>query len=342
VLAAQEITKSRNQYISNDKAMLKKKRLESATVAYWFLLLYIIAALIWWFIELQQQSHQMAVYKLVELKASDPAYLQKMEAVTEEEKRKNAQFIGEGLIFLLVILIGAVFVYRAVRRQLKLAQQQQNFMMAITHELKTPIAVAKLNLETLQKHKLEESRQQKLISATLQEANRLNTLTNNILISSQLEGGGYKFSKEDLDFSSLAASSVQDFTNRLPDRVISSDITEDIDINGDALLLQILVNNLLDNAIKYAPAPSQVHVSLKKTELGIYLQCTDQGPGIEDIEKKKVFERFYRIGNEQVRKAKGTGLGLYLCKKIAADHNASITVTNNQPAGSIFTVHFQL
>ncbi|MEO5595034.1 MAG: ATP-binding protein [Chitinophagaceae bacterium] len=322
--------------------ILKKKRLAVITIVYWFLLLYIIAALIWWFIALQQQSHQMAVYKLMELKAEDPAYLQKIDLVTAEEKRKNAQFIGEGSIFLLVILIGAVFVYRAVRRQIKMAQQEQNFMMAITHELKTPIAIAKLNLETLQKHKLEEGKQQKLIHATLQEANRLNTLTNNILISSQLEGGGYKFLKEDLNFSSLTANCVQDFHSRFPERKLESEIDEDIDIRGDSLLLQILVNNLLDNAIKYAPKESTIQLSLQKKGTHVFLKCADKGPGIADEEKKKVFERFYRIGNEQVRKTKGTGLGLYLCKKIALDHNAGISVTNNHPEGSIFTVDFYL
>jgi len=154
-------------------AIAKKKRLAVATMVYWFLLFYIIAALVWWFIALNQQNHQMAVYQLQELNANDPDYLQKAHTVIAEEDRKNAQFIGEGATFLLLILVSALFVYRVVRRQIKMASQQQNFMMAITHELKTPIAVAKLNLETLQKHKLEEGKQQKLIAATLQEANRL-------------------------------------------------------------------------------------------------------------------------------------------------------------------------
>ena len=284
----------------------------------------------------------MAVYKLLELKADDPAWMQKSEAITDEEKRKNAQYIGEGSAFLLVILIGAVFVYRAVRRQLTMTQQQQNFMMAITHELKTPIAVAKLNLETLQKHKLEENKQQKLIQATLQEANRLNTLTNNILISSQLEGGGYELAKEELDFSLLAATCMQDFYNRFPDRKIEAAIEEDADIKGDALLLQILVNNLLENAVKYSSKETTIFFSVSKKNTEAIMQVKDEGPGIADEEKKKVFERFYRIGNEQVRKTTGTGLGLYLCKKIALDHNADISVTNNHPAGSIFTVHFRL
>ena len=322
--------------------ILKKKRLAVATLGYWVLLLYIIAALIWWFIALQQQNHQMAVYKLMDLKADDPAYLQKIDNITIAEKRKTARNIGEGSIFLLVILIGAVFVYRVVRRQIKMAQQQQNFMMAITHELKTPIAIAKLNLETLQKHKLEEGKQQKLIHATLQEANRLNTLTNNILVSSQLEGGGYKLVKEELDLSALTANCVQDFHSRFPERKLNSHIEEDIDVGGDALLLQILVNNLLDNAVKYAPKESTIYLSLRKNSKDALLTIADEGPGIADEEKKKVFERFYRIGNEQVRKAKGTGLGLYLCKKIAIDHNADISVTNNHPTGSIFTVHFYI
>jgi len=321
---------------------IRKKKLAMVTVVYWLLLGYILAALVWWFIALSRQNHQAALYKLVELKADDPEYLQKIDLATNEEKRKQTQYILEGLTFLGVIVIGAVFVYRVARRQIKMAQQQQNFMMAITHELKTPIAVAKLNLETLQKHKLDEARQQKLIQSTLHEANRLNTLTNNILISSQLEAGGYTEVKEELDFSLLVSGSLHDFQRRFPERIFESRIEEDIDINGDAVLLQILVNNLLDNAIKYSPPSMPVRLELSKQGATIRLVVADQGPGIPDAEKKNIYQRFYRIGNEQVRKTTGTGLGLYLCKKIANDHAADISVTNNHPSGSTFTVLFKI
>lgn len=322
-------------------SILKKKRLQVATIVYWILLVYIIAALIWWFIALQQQNQQMTSYKLLELKPTDPSYLQKAKAVTDEETRKRAQYIGEGSFFFFLILLGAGFVYRAVRRQLKMTQQQQNFMMAITHELKTPIAIAKLNLETLQKHRLDETRQQKLIQSTLEEANRLNVLTNNILISSQLEAGGYILSEEELDFSLLAQTCIKDFQRRFPEQHISSNIDDDIDINGDSLLLQILVNNLLENAVKYSPKQRPINFYLKKNGDRIKLKVEDEGIGVPDNEKNKIFERFYRIGNEEVRKTKGTGLGLYLCKKIAEDHNADIRVTNNHPTGSIFAVDFK-
>src|ERR1700722_5474712 len=181
---------------------LKRKSLAVATSVYWFLLFYIIAALIWWFIALQNQNHKMASYKFIQLKPDDPEYHVKENTILGEENLKTAQYIGEGSTFMLVILVGAIFVYRAVRRQFRLQQQQQNFMMAVTHELKTPIAVAKLNLETLQRYKLDEEKQHKMIQSALHETNRLNTLATNILVSSQLEGGEYRLSKEELDFSS--------------------------------------------------------------------------------------------------------------------------------------------
>jgi len=319
-----------------------KKQLILATIVYWILLLYIIAALVWWFIALQQHNQEITTYKLIELKASDPDYLRKVEAVKAEEKSKSARNVGEGSIFLLLILVGAVFVYRSVRKEFKLSQEQQNFMMAVTHELKTPLAVTKLNLETLIKHKLEETKQQKLLEMTLEETERLNALANNILISSQLEGGGYLFSNEELDFSSLVMDGVGQFKNRFANYHWVMDIEEDQVLTGDALLLQIMVNNLLENAVKYSPKHSTIAASLKKEGQHLLLKVSDQGPGIPDEEKKKIFRRFYRVGSETVRATKGTGLGLYLCKKIATDHAGEVSVQDNHPTGSIFSVRFPL
>lgn len=322
--------------------MPNKRRFFIVSVAYWILLLYIIAALVWWFIALEKQNRQMTSYKLNELILDDPAYAVKYEKIQEEKKRKTTQYIGEGSTFLALTLIGALFVYRAVRRQIKLQQQQQNFMMAVTHELKTPIAIAKLNLETIQKHSLDEQKRQKLLSMTLEETNRLHTLANNILVSAQLEGGRYSMSKEEISLSDLVQTAVEDCRKRFPDRKWDSSISPDIDLRGDPLLLQILVNNLLENAVKYSPRERMIRTLLQKKGKTVTLQVIDEGPGIPDAEKTKVFEKFYRIGNENTRTAKGTGLGLYLCKKIAADHRATIRVTDNVPSGCNFIVSFTL
>ncbi len=282
----------------------------------------------------------MTVYKMQELKLNDPAYHFKLDHINEDARKKTAQYIGEGSLFLVLIIIGAIFVYRAVRRQLKLQQQQQNFMMAVTHELKTPIAITKLNLETLQRYNLDEDKRQKMIRSALQETDRLNTLANNILISSQLEGGGYTIAKEEIDLSALILQRAKDFQNRFAERKWEINIQPELAINGDTLLLQMLVNNLVENAMKYSPKESLITIELKKEKRSIVLLIKDLGAGIADNEKKKIFEKFYRVGNESTRTAQGTGLGLYLCRKIAEDHNAQISVSDNSPTGSIFAVRF--
>jgi len=324
------------------KVMLfKKKRLLVATTVYWFLLAYIVSGLVWWFIALETQNQQMTAFKVRQLKMDDPDYIAKYEAIVAEENKKTAGYIGEGSTFLLLIILGAGFVYREVRRQIRLQLQQQNFMMALTHELKTPIAVTKLNLETLRKHKLDEQRQQKMIHAALQETDRLDVLANNILVASQLEGGGYVQSKESLDLSGLVEASMQEFRHRFPERHWAGHIEPGCTILGDVILLELLVSNLVENALKYSPREGLIDVVLERKGRHTLLSVKDQGPGIPDEEKKRIFDKFYRTGQEATRRTKGTGLGLYLCLKIAQDHKATLKVADNSPVGSIFTVVFK-
>jgi two-component system sensor histidine kinase CiaH len=322
-----------------------KRKLRRTTLIYWALLLYVLAALLWWLISLQQQNRLITQEKkeLLELRSSQltpPQYQAEQQLINDLFKRNQTKYISEGITFLLVILVVAVFIYRAVRRQFKMQLQQQYFMMAVTHELKTPIAVAKLNLETLQKYQLDPDKQQKLIRNTLDETARLNFLTNNILVSAQLENKAFVSGKEEMDLSALLKDCVEAIQKRFPERAIEAAIEKEIDIIGDPLLLQILINNLLENAIKYAPGLTLIRTALHRTEKGILLSVADQGPGIPDTEKAKVFDRFYRIGNEQTRTTKGTGLGLYLCQRIAKDHRGRIEIADNNPQGTIFNVIF--
>ncbi|HET9057243.1 MAG TPA: ATP-binding protein [Chitinophagaceae bacterium] len=310
------------------------------TAVYWFLLLYIIAALAWWYIALENQNRSMTQYKIDELIKKDPLYDQKVTLINNEHKKKHTQYLGEGLTFLLIILVGAIFVYRSVRKQVKLSKQQQNFMMAVTHELKTPIAVTKLSLETLQLRKLDEIKQQRLITQALQETNRLNTLTNNILLAAQIDSGNFSSEKEEINLSVLADGCVQDFKQRYPQRTLTSSIDGNLYVKGDMLLLQIALNNLIENAIKYSAEDSAIHVDLSDEEERVSLEVSDEGIGIPDDEKKQVFEKFYRVGNENTRKTKGTGLGLYITKKIVEDHDAEIYITDNTPHGAIFAINF--
>lgn len=318
--------------------IFKRRRLAVITIAYWFLLTYIITALVFWFLSLVKQSRQMSDYKLMQLQKDSPGYQIGVAEIQNEEKRKITQYIGEGVTFMLLILVGAVFVYRAARRQIQLNTQQRNFMMAVTHELKTPIAITKLNLQTLLIRKLEQQQQEKLLNNALQESNRLNVLCDNILLASQFDAGDYLPERETISLSVLILESAAYFKSRFPQQPVEEKVEEDVYIKGDRLLLQLAVNNLIENAIKYSDKKSPVEIVLNTMHKRALLTVKDQGRGVSRKERKKIFEKFYRSGDENVRNTKGTGLGLYLTKRIISDHHGHIRLQDNVPSGCIFAV----
>lgn len=318
--------------------MAKQKKLNTIFIIYWVLLAYIIAALVWWFVALNKQNKQMAIYKMQQLNTTSISYTKDIEQLKNQQKRKTFQYLGEGITFFLLILAGAIFIFRAVRKQLRFSKEQQHFMMALTHELKTPIAVATLNLETLQKRKLEEPQHQKLIQNTLQEANRLNTLCNNMLLSSQIDASNYSLTNEEVNLSELVETSVAEYKNRFSSHKFIKNINENNFIIGDRMLLQIAVNNLIDNALKYSPKESEILINLFIRNNQTTLQVIDKGKGISQLDKQKIFDKFYRVGNAATKGAKGTGLGLYLTKNIIGKHKGNISVTDNLPNGSNFEI----
>jgi signal transduction histidine kinase len=299
-----------------------------------------VAAFIWWYVALVKQNELLTATKIETLVAKGDVDRQHIESIEAFSARKTKQYIGEGVTFLLLFLLGAIYVYRSLLKQLRYSTLQQNFMMAVTHELKTPIAVTQLNLETIIKRDLKPEQQQHLIQNTLKETKRLDALCNNILLASQLDMGQYESNKQLVDFSEISKLCIHSFEERYPTRKCIVHVNSSIQIHGEPLLLQLLLNNLLDNANKYATNDTPIYIELQQHDNLIELRVKDEGIGIDMEERTKVFDKFYRIGAEQTRSTKGTGLGLYLCKKIVTFHGGTIQVQSNQPKGSIFVVQF--
>lgn len=309
-------------------------------LVFWGLLLYISAALIWWFFLLSQQNHDISQSQLQLLKYSQDSlqnpieYALAKQKIIYKETSRNKKYIGEGLTFLILIIIGAILVFRMAIKQFKLATQQQNFMMAVTHELKTPISVAQINLQTLKKYELTIEKQHKLLDNTLKETRRLDQLASNILIASKLDAGGYTKVEDDIAIDKLVADRMHNFQENYTSHHFITEVKEECTIQGDQFLVEIVVDNLLSNAIKYSKANTTITAQIFRNGFAII----DQGKGISNNDKKIVFNKFVRLGNEDTRNAKGTGIGLYLCNRIVKDLKGNITITDNQPNGSIFTV----
>jgi len=320
--------------------LVKFNKLKLVSLIYWVFLTYMIAAVIWWYVSLEKQNNEIAAIKFQSIQLNDPSLAAKTHTIQDFQLRKTKQFIGEGLTILVLFLLGAIYVYRSLMKQLRYADQQQNFMMAVTHELKTPIAISHLNIETLLKRELDNAQQLKLLEATLKETKRLDHLSTNILLTAQLDMGQYEANKQLVNVSELLRQNIKSFQERYPSRICNTMVEDAMEIQGEPLLIQLLINNLIDNAHKYAPVTEPIYIHLESHQNTIQLIVKDQGPGIAAADKNKVFEKFYRVGAETTRTTKGSGLGLYLCKKIAAFHNATIQLTTNTPTGSIFTVTF--
>jgi len=317
-----------------------KRNSRQFTFLFWILLTYVVAALVWWFISLEKQNREMTELRLSRINQVEDRGTYAT-IILNQQKRNTTKYVAEGITFLVLILIGAYFVYRAIRRQIHYAAVQRNFMMAITHELKTPIAAARLSVETLLYRDLKPDQQKKFLQSALAETDRLNGLTSNILLAAQMEEKTYHASKENLDLSLLVNKVADDYARRFPERMIEKQLEEHLMLLGDPVLLEMVFSNLIENALKYAPKDKPVLVVLKKENEQIVGMVYDEGPGIPDTEKEKIFEKFYRGGDEATRKTKGTGLGLYLARKITEAHQGTVFVKDHSTSGSIFVVQFK-
>jgi signal transduction histidine kinase len=218
---------------------------------------------------------------------------------------------------------------------------QKNFLLSITHEFKSPVASIRLYLQTILKHPLEKEKQLSFINKAIADTERLDNLVENTLLANRVDHEGYSFHREELNLSAFARLIVEKYNSSFDEARVQVNVQEGLMIDGDRLALTLLLNNLIENALKYSPENSPVQVELKGDEKQITLRVVDEGSGIAASEKEKIFRKFYRIGNEETRKTKGTGLGLYLVKYIAANHNGRISILDNTPKGSIFEIRFE-
>lgn len=305
---------------------------------------YILLQFLWWEVLLVKQNDKIIgeKQKLMELTSTNAEQLKQDVLILHHKKNmQTLMIVSEGTVFLLLLLFGIYKIKQAYDKETFLNSQQKNFFLSITHELKTPIAATKLQLQTLQKQKLAENIQQELIANALLETERLNMLIDNVLLASRLETGEFITKKEKQNLGEFIGTILKRYyKNELAGGELTytaaTEVNEEIDVNA----FPSVVTNLVDNALKYSRDRKEICVELQNNKGSALLRVSDKGCGISDEDKIKVFSKFYRAGNEETRNSKGTGLGLYIVKYILNKHNASIKIKDNQPCGSIFEIQF--
>lgn len=293
-------------------SLMDRKLLRRSLLIFYFLFFYAAAQLIWWGVLL-------------------------VRAVPDRKE----MIIGEGIFFMIIFVFLSFRLKSAIVREFRMQEQQRNFLLAVTHELKSPLASIKLYLQTVLKRDLSKEQQHQFMSNSLKDIERLDYLVENVLLATKLEGVRPYFPKEVLNFSELiegVATLLQ--VNACTTQVIELDVEPNIQIYADRFAITNVVTNLIENAVKYSPSGKKIAVHLKSTQSGdtLLFSVADEGVGIANEEKRRIFDKFYRVGDEGTRKTKGTGLGLYIVKTVLEKHEAQIGVRDNHPTGTIFEV----
>lgn len=311
-------------------ATLKKK----FSILHWVVIIYLIAAFSWWAILLYKKNETN--YQLQKQLAAYDISFDKAEIESSYRKQKN-MIISEGAVFGISILFGLLLINRAYKSELRLNQRLNDFLLSITHELKTPIASLQLVNKTLQRDGLSEDKRKDLLKTGWDESVRLESQVNNILAAAQIEQA-YKFNFEKTNLYELAKSRVKRFQKMFPERTIEIIGTENSYAAVDPESIHRVIDNLIHNALKYSAQDTSVKLSVKSQDGKIAIKINDQGSGIPLSERKKIWDKFYRIGNEETREQPGTGLGLWIAKQIVSAHKGKIKYLPNQPQGSTFLI----
>ncbi|MCF8256566.1 MAG: HAMP domain-containing histidine kinase [Flavobacteriales bacterium] len=302
---------------------------------------YVLLQFVWWAYMLVELNGEIYGLRLEMLTTSGIPAPEELILKGELDGRLSKRIwmvLGEGAVFMVILVLGFRAVQRSVVRELQLAAQQRNFLLSVTHELKSPLAAIRLQLQTLAGRELPEEKRQQIYSRALSDTDRLQGLVENLLLVNRVEAGRFPVHLEETDLSALVQQICEShFHSQMTQSVVRVSLMPDLMVRCDRSAMRSIVVNLVENALKYAVG-SPVEVRLSWDGHGLVLTVADEGPGIPMAERERIFHRFFRLGNEDTRSTKGTGIGLYLVRQLVEMQGGAVTVTDNRPQGARFEV----
>jgi signal transduction histidine kinase len=269
-----------------------------------------------------------------------------MNNLIDRTDRKTIMFISEGVFFSLMVLGGVYVMFVMLKKELKLESQQKNFILSITHELKSPLASIKLYLQTMLSKPVPAEKQIQFFNHSLYDVERLERLVENVLEAARLERGEFNFDMKPVRLFEVLNPCIQKMQSYAEDEEIDLTVKMDDEIHilGDRHAMLSVFSNLIENAVKYSITPKRISIRLYRDQKDAFFEIEDNGPGISKKDLSYIFDRFYRAGNEMTRNTKGTGIGLYLVKKITEAHYGEISVQTNATSetGALFQIRIPL
>jgi signal transduction histidine kinase len=236
--------------------------------------------------------------------------------------------VSEGAFFAVLLIVFMGLLWRTFRRDVELERQHRNFLSAITHELKSPIAAIRIALETVVRGRADETMSRKFISNALADTDRLDLLVQKVLQATRYGSESTRLRLSPRRLGVVVDGAVEAFRPHASAHgaTIQTEIDDELWAEIDSEAIAIVVSNLLENALKYGGRPAVIRVVLRAGADVAGLEVSDNGGGIAEDEIPLIFDRFYRAGDELTRTSQGTGLGLYLVQRIMKAHHGSVSV----------------
>ena len=292
----------------------------------------------------QSPAELRALYPHLEIGDGEARIRPEARAAIERDRRSHLnQYRWEGGFFLAVIAGGVFLLSRVLRREADLLARQQNFLAAVSHELRSPLASLRLTTETLLLRDLVAADRRSLLERNLEDLRRLERMIGNLLETNRLEQAKVGPRRESVDLEDAVSLAFAELGHRAEgggDIDIAVRVEDGLGLRADPVGLGTVLRNLIGNAIESAQAAgTRVEVTARRQGSAVELEVLDDGVGFDPAEGRRLFEKFYRPGNELRRDKKGSGLGLYLVRSFVALEGGEVEASSEGPGrGAAFRV----